>query len=484
MAKKILALVLAVMMIAALSVSAFAGDPTGKITITNASAGQTYELYKLLDATYNTDTKTTAYSTKVESLKTALANAESGEGEDAKAIFVVGETADSNLNYSVAVAEGMSDDALEWVKANAVTYGIKVDEKKLTSGNTIEWDVPYGYYYVKSALGTTLTIDTNTPVASIIDKNTTEPVTPTAPEDDPTNTGAKSVEEANASIGDTVHFTVEFTATNFVTKDGASNQITKYVITDTPAGLNLNSDIKVVAGNTTVLENESFKDSKLEVPWVDESGNSIYTSPIDVTVTYTGVLTAAAADAGKATNKAIISYLTKGSDSPIDINPNDQPVTTETYSFTLTKYDEGKKNKLSGAEFHLYDAEIEGNEIALVKDKDNDNVYHVADATEKAASGFTPAVIVAGEVTIKGLAAGDYYLEETNSPSGYNLLTERAKVTVVADKEKNSSVDVENKKGIELPSTGGIGTTVFYVVGSILVIGTAVVLLSKKRARG
>ena len=115
---------------------------------------------------------------------------------------------------------------------------------------------------------------------------------------------------------------------------------------------------------------------------------------------------------------------------------------------------------------------------------------------------------------IAGLDAGSYYLRETKAPAGYNLLKNDISVTITAtlDKSENTpaltelklsvkddktgaeatenngsvdtgivATDVVNNSGTELPSTGGIGTTIFYVLGSILVIGAVVLLITKKR---
>ena len=96
-----------------------------------------------------------------------------------------------------------------------------------------------------------------------------------------------------------------------------------------------------------------------------------------------------------------------------------------------------------------------------------------------------------GKITFAGLAAGTYTLTETETVDGFNLLT--SPVTVVIDENGNATftgegatgadgtVTIVNNKGTVLPSTGGIGTTMFYVVGSVLVIGAAVVLISKRR---
>ena len=136
--------------------------------------------------------------------------------------------------------------------------------------------------------------------------------------------------------------------------------------------------------------------------------------------------------------------------------------------------------------------------IGLVKIQDG---YRIATATD--ADADITYVIEAGAVTIKGLDdATDYYLYETKAPVGYNQLKVPVKFTITAAynadgsqlasdsptvsindgaASTNLSANIKNKAGSTLPSTGGIGTTIFYVVGSVLVIGAAVVLITRKR---
>lgn len=126
---------------------------------------------------------------------------------------------------------------------------------------------------------------------------------------------------------------------------------------------------------------------------------------------------------------------------------------------------------------------------------------------------YTVKTDAEGLITLTGLAAGDYVLKETEAPAGYNKLDKEIYITVscgdteegnlathtwtvtykmgengtaqtLTSTEANANLfelDIENKAGTELPSTGGIGTTMFYVVGAILVIGAGVLLVSRKR---
>ena len=126
--------------------------------------------------------------------------------------------------------------------------------------------------------------------------------------------------------------------------------------------------------------------------------------------------------------------------------------------------------------------------------------YRVADATERTGEAQSHAnngeinpinpgtlvsdfvTVASGNIVIWGVDDDDdYKLEEIQAPTGYNKLKNTVSIDVKAD--DTSVVDVENETGAELPSTGGIGTTIFYVVGAVLVIGAGVLLVSRRRMR-
>ena len=154
--------------------------------------------------------------------------------------------------------------------------------------------------------------------------------------------------------------------------------------------------------------------------------------------------------------------------------------------FKYTKDGETEK-ALADAKFTLSKNGDGSNPIALVS-KGN-NVYRVAKTgeTDTVTEITTDAT---GKFTIKGLDADTYYLTETAAPAGYNKLAGPVTIVIGENGVVNGTteapqgvdeVKVLNQSGAELPSTGGIGTTIFYVVGGVLVVGAAVLLVTKKR---
>ena len=216
-----------------------------------------------------------------------------------------------------------------------------------------------------------------------------------------------------------------------------------------------------------------------------------------ITVTYTAHLndnaTVNTAGGPATTDNKNRVYLEYSNNPRIDTSL-DQTTTSEvcvyTYQLNNTKYhdDDTQGNELGGAGFKLYsDADCK-NEVKLYQ---KDNFYFpIKDATDKDAvemmiSGQD------GQFNVKGLDAGTYYLKETNPPTDYNACADKKIVisathteyNVTLSGESNLNNKIINKKagGITLPSTGGIGTTIFYVVGGGLMVAAIVLLVTKKR---
>ena len=259
-----------------------------------------------------------------------------------------------------------------------------------------------------------------------------------------------------------------------------SNDIT-YTITD-PSKYTINTD-KLDSQNYFEVE---IPDVKTCVAGLDLNKGAT------ITVTYTAHLNEKASvnTAGGGTsniNKVYLTYSNNPQDeSSIGKTPESTPVYVYTYQLSNTKRQNTVYGPaLAGAGFKLYsDAEC-NNEVGLYQE--GEFYYPIKDATGKKAVEMISGEN--GQFNVKGLDAGTYYLKETITPAGYDTCGVTP-VTIKADHSGNDHVNLEgsnltivNKKagGITLPSTGGIGTTIFYVVGGGLMVAAIVLLVTKKR---
>ena len=501
--RKIAALVLAAVMVMAMGITAFAATD-GSIIVTNATAGQTYKAYLIFTASpSNPDDVTsdiiytaTEAQTKITGFDTFFDKALDQEG-----------------NYSITKKAGANDEELiQWVKTNFETLkqgsaigGTWTDNDTYTFSG-----LDYGYYYITSSLGTVVTIDTAGKNVKVVDKNSS---TPTGPEkkitaeksaiDQSLDQSGIAVTNNDTSVGSTETFTVTFNATNWVkSEDGQTpgpgtlgTKVTEWNFTDTPEGLEINpSTVKIYVNGTdaehdvtnTVTDISVSTDGVLTftIPWVDEQGKHRYSAEttgselIPVTIVYDAKITADAATA-VAPNEVVIKYND-------DTQVGDKAVTdTYTYKFKLEKKDE-KGNALKGAEFELYfgsDTSNSENALKFVQVEDGVYRYDPEGDPEETVTHIIPAGDAA-TARIIGLDNASYTLKEVVVPKGYNKAADQAVSglsRVDAEETSITKVTITNLKGAELPSTGGMGTTIFYVVGAVLVIGAGVVLIARRR---
>lgn len=463
--KRIASVLLALVMALSLITTAFAAGETGSITIDNAVVGKTYTIYRIFDLNSHNDDYT-AINYKV-STKWAAFFQDGAKGHDYVTIDDQGYVTWKASANQVAFAA----DAYAFAQAEHIAD----DGKKTADSSTVKFEnLTLGYYLVQSDLGVLCSLDTTMPNVTIKEKNSQ----PTVDKQVQENSNGTWGDTNDANIGDTVNFkttinVVDGQPKNYVLHDKMSNGLTfdagSVEVKIGDRTLTLGSDYTLIAnpkdGCTFEIE---FKENVLK--------------PNDVViVTYSATLNEKAVIYPEPnTNETKLVY-GEGSETTWD------ETKTFTYQFDLVKT-KTDNTVLNGAEFKLYDAKTEGNEIALIDE--GNGVYRVATAAEKAAEGFVSATIKAGKVTIKGLDSGTYYLEETKAPAGYNVLAERVEVkidhanltaTVEGDTYVSGGVQVINKTGAELPSTGGIGTTIFYVVGGLLVVAAGVLLVTRKR---
>lgn len=479
--KKLMAALLAVAMVCAMAIPAFAADgtTTGSITIDNAVKGETYTIYKMFDLNSYDPTAGT-YSYTVDS--------------NWKAFFATGAeganyiTLDANGHptwVKGAKADEFAQKALAWAKTQSAITTAATSQAAGSTTVTFS-SLALGYYLVDTSLGVLCGLDTTAPDVTIEEKNEVPTIEKTVKD-----SNDNWVDSNTAKIGDTVEYkaviTVKTANTNYVMHD---------TMTD---GLTFNKDsVKVTVSGADVPTTKytlSAPGTKGETFSIAFDNNYIASLPADtkIEVTYNAVVNEKAKiDPGANENEA---YLTFGNSQE---TAHDKTY-TYLYQFDLIKYSGTSGKLLGGAQFILYDAETGGNEIKLVKDNTT-GIYRVATATEIANHNTVDHIeTVPGQtVRISGLDKKVYWLDEILPPAGYNDLPGRAKVdlqsgskTALADRltngydEANASsiggVPIVNNAGTTLPGTGGIGTTIFYVIGGGLMAAAAILLITKKR---
>mgnify|MGYP004578461941 FL=1 len=504
--KKIAAIMFAFMMVFSLStnVKAESGTSTnkkGSITIANAIKDQDYKIYKIFDLeSFNTDPvdKGGAYSYKIADGWNDFFT-ESGQGS---------KYVDVNNGYVTwKNTKNQDTDAAEFAQlalayANDTTHGVTsvtVEPTRHDNGNGTETltysDLGLGYYLVDSSVGALCGLNTTKPDAEIHEKNGVPNV-------------VKTVSADYANIGDALDFhtviNVKKGAKSYVLHDEMSN------------GLELSDKASPYNGTLIMFAQSNENDEPVFHEVLNENEHYTLTKTkhsFDVTfkpgflktyenreyqisVSYRATLTKDAEISSSNglkpnTNK---TYLTYG-----DSKTSNESV-TQTYTCGIPVFKYTTKftgeTPLAGAEFKLF-AEDKTTEIELIKtDNTSKATYRKFMTGDDDTKKATIKTDESGKFDITGLKLGTYYLAETKAPDGYNILTSKIKVVIKKDADgkpaiyvnnddinKQETVKVLNEAGSLLPSTGGMGTTLIYLIGGALVLGSGIVLANKKRAK-
>ena len=495
-ARKLTSLLLALVMVFALAVTAFAQDVpgtggTGAITISNAAKGVTYTIYKLFDATVSEDGKSIAYTGTVpEGLNTYFT-------ADKNHYISATEQAKEGENMS----EGLKKALKDWTKDVTATASVKSDGSALTFNG-----LDYGYYVVTTSQGEQLiSVVSTKPKATIVDKNSSIPSELT-----------KTADGESFNIGDTVTYTVRFKTSNY---DGAgkdAKKIVSYTIEDTLPGFLKDVTVTSIVvdndgndttpGDQTKLDAQFNKDNKkIVIDWYDKDKSQFkYDNGATVTITYTAVVTdQATIDGTGNTNNVTVTWATEDGEPPVP-GKLETKETIYTYAIALKKVND-KGEPLPGAKFK-FPFYVK----STADTTDGAYIYAGIEADEDLVNEITTPEN--GVIVVKGVKAGKYPITEFKAPDGYNKLTDPVTVeaaktgetttskTVYLDENGNTTTEttttevkvelaniaatavvVVNKAGAELPSTGGLGTTIFSVLGAVLVVGAGVLLVTKKR---
>ena len=518
--KKIMALMLAAIMMMAMSVTAFAAEgAAGTHTLTvNVKTGegvpaqtlkdQTIYLYKLFDVTESgtTGAKNYAYTVNtaagykdvlVAALNTATITTSSTDEDIANAVRNIG---NSDTKEVQDFANAFTTQALtKNPKLDATANSGKLED--VTSYKFTGLEAGYYLVYVtggKEIQSSLVTVDADTTQVNL--KSETPSI-------------EKKADKETVSIGQVVKYTV---TASIPDTTGYAEYV--YKIHDTlSTGLDFvkNADGDALDNATEANVTIAFKDTGVTAVGTTPttaalSGEGNRTMALDLsawvrdnqtnkgkafTVTYYAKVNANAVVTEK--NSATLEYGNKPSETT-KTTPSEAK--TPTYPLDILKKKaatgtgEVALEKLAGAKFKLYKDSVDDTNVIKVSETAVKGSY-VVDPTS-ATTEFESVGNIEEQgynLRVNGLAAGTYYLVETQAPEGFNKLTDPIKVTITKDGDTNWTVkkndtaeddkiiDVENSSGSLLPSTGGRGAIAFAVIAAILVFGVAVSFIRDKR---
>lgn len=495
--KRIIALLLTAVMTITMSVTAFAAEPSCSLTVNVKGGqnlkGQTISLYKLFDLSTSKSGETTNYAYTVskttgykDALKSALGTSLQGTTDEdyANAVLNLGK---DNSDAVKKFANDFTATALK-SKLSATKTSNKITEPKTSFDFN---NLTPGYYLVyvtggKEIQSSLVTVEKETNTVNL--KTEAPSITKTADKD-------------TVSIGQVVKYTVTGSVPDTT---GYSEYV--YNIHDTLSnGLDFVNDetgtptsdgnVKVTvafkdatdastAPTTATIDTDNSKKMSLDLSeWVKASQAN---KGKEFTVTYYAKVNKVADVSTK--NNATLEY---GNNPGETTTTTPSEAKTPTYPLDIKKFAKTDNKMLAGAKFKLYkDSVADENVIKVTGSEGN----YVVDPNSKN-TVFESVASITGQnynLHVNGLAAGTYYLVETEAPAGYNKLTASIKVVIAKDgdnwtiskdgtPETDKIIDVENSTGSILPSTGGMGTIAFTVVAAILVLGVAVSFIRDRK---
>ena len=485
--KRFMALFAALALVLAMAVPAFADEPTstgaeattGTITINNAVSGVTYKFYRIMEiASHTSDNPYTGVVYKTNDKWSSFVS-------DSKwnAYFTVKNGGIIEVKPDTATSTTFAADFAKAAK-DAIDGSHAEDYKETATTSTLTKTVQLGYYLVvpegwADVNPVVCSLGTTNPTVIINEKNGKPTI------DKKVKEGSDFGETNDAAIGDYVEFqltinVVDGTPVNYVAHDTMSAGLTfvnegAHSLKVTRNSDDLTSGYEVV---TTGLEDGCAVEVKFT--------NGVLKTNDTVVITYWAKINEkAVVGATGNTNSAILKYGTNGT-------AQGGQTTTYVWGFDVKKYTKGSDNSevsLAGAKFQVKNSD---NKTAYFKEVGG--VYKLAGWD---VSGETSLVSVVetpatGEIKFEGLDSGTYTLEEVEAPKGYNKLDKAIEFKIAGttdtnmgqvsyDTDSTGTIKVLNNAGTTLPTTGGIGTTVFYLIGGGLMVAAAVLLIAKKR---
>ncbi|MBQ3135933.1 MAG: SpaH/EbpB family LPXTG-anchored major pilin [Clostridia bacterium] len=477
--KKLFAVLLALTLVLSMGTIALAAD-TGTITIDNALSGAKYNIYKILDFAPVEGSTTQGRYTVVAEWDDFLA------GEGAAYLKTNAET--GTIEWNGEETDARKAELAKAAVAYAKEKGIAATATKTAAndGDVTFTDVPLGYYAIDTSLGTICALTNVDNTFNAHEKNEKPDIDKFVQEDSEMTNADEGWGKVNdADIDQVVNYKSTITV-----GVGATN----YVMHDTmEAGLTFNNDVVVKLADGTAVDAKNYTvvypatdGHTFDVTFKNDFIASLVKGT-QFTVYYSATLNENANIVTDGNDNTV--YLSYGEDSTWETA--EHKTTTYTWKMDVLKYTMDGENKVSlaGAKFQLLGADNKAIKFS--------EVTGAALPTYKVdADGAIDTITTDanGKFELVGLDEGSYKLHETEAPAGYNKLAADIDVIITStydeaaltatyeiNDEAPATIEVENKTGSLLPETGGIGTTIFYVVGIVMMLGAGIVLISKKR---
>lgn len=509
--KKFFAVILALAMTFALSAVALAaatqdpqvnaGDKKGTITVSNAEVGTDYKLYRIFDLTMtgSGENINVAYT-----INSAWSGFFTGSGSS----YIVGENSGSlnsitvegttkYINITTTNVAQFANDAQAWIISNSPDASYTVTGVDTT---TFTVDVAVLGYYLVFPVGASEQTTTNACLCSLT--STVNDASVEIKAKKPTIEKTSTQADADVKIGDEIPFTITGKVPN-VTGYTTYN----WKVEDTMTGLTFKEDpgITLKIGGTeitlptastpvtgiTYTHDAGGFELNIEMVAFLEANTSIHAGDA-IVITYLGIVNDTAAVNNVGTNTATLTYNNNPGGS--GTGTDDSVVKVYTGNVVVTKTKGDGNTPLAGASFTLY--KMDGSNKLWYKYTAATTGTNPTPARVTWENSEANASIIAAagnatngyKATFTGLPAGTYYVHEAVTPSGYSTAPDK-EVTIVRSENDTThavtitdgDIKVENNSGTTLPSVGGEGTKFFYIIGGILMVGAAVLLVTRKK---
>lgn len=500
--KKLVGMILTLIMVIAMAIPTCAANSNAHtITITNQQSGHTYSAYQV-------------FAGDISGGK--LTNIVWGAGVDGDALLAELKGQENSAYASCETAEDVAD-VLDKLENDSVALDAfaKVVGKYLgtAAGTSTEGASPYtisvtgdGYYFVKDT-GKLADNDAATKYILKVVGDVTVAAKADIPDIDKVIVNADSANGGEGKgtaqdVGSVVNFKLKSKVPEM---DGYDTYT--YIVNDTMSnGLTFNNDVAVTIGDVTYTDFTVAQNGQSFTITFNNFINQKANAGKAIVITYSATINENALTTNVETNTVNLEYSNDPNDNTSKGKTPDKKVYVYDFDIVIDKYtgDETTGDRLAGAKFVLYKT-VDGKNLYYFYNEATDKVEWVelADVTAVAAA------IKAGTITevttdkngaakFQGLDSGTYYLHETEAPAGYNLLKDDVTVTITATYGEDGQIasssatstnkgqysqtkKIVNKSGVTLPSTGGMGTTIFYLLGAALVLIAAVLLIVRKR---